>query len=179
MKTIVKVAPIYFITFLFFTLIYLSLFHTSLFSSQRVLFYRGLFLLSVTLIILFILAIFLSRKLFRLNLESLIAAILVSTSINLSFFVVLPVTFERSVTMYLLNTLKDSQGTSCQGLSKSQLEEKLINEYIIERKAIDKRANEQKIIGFIKEDNQCIQLTPKALNFLKLSELIGSVYGLK
>lgn len=177
MKNFLKLFLTYFFIFFFFTLIYLFLFNTPIFSSQKVLFYRGIVLLIIATVINSILLL-ITRRILKTNLETLIAAILVSASINLSLFVVLPVTFERSVTMFLFNTLKNGSDNNCKGLTKSQLEEKLINEYII-NKAIDKRVYEQSIIGLISKNNQCYQLTPRALDFLKITEIIGKLYGFK
>ena len=179
MKKLFKIFFTYAFIFVFFTLFYLLLFRTALFSGQTVLFYRGLILLAITTGIFLFLGFVLSLKTPKLKLESIVAAVLVSASINLSSFVVLPVTFERSVTMYLLSVLKENQNNICGGLTKSKLENKLINEYIIKNKAIDKRVNEQRIIDFVKEENQCIGLNSKGLGFLKLSEIVGRLYDLK
>lgn len=178
MKIIIKFFLIYFFIFISFTLFYLLSFHTPLFLSQSVLFYRGLLLLILISFVFLIMMLVINKKL-KINLETLIAVILISVSINLIFFVVFPVTFERSVTMFLLNTLKNNSDNSCYGLTKLDLEKKLINDYVIKRRAIDKRVNEQEIIGFIKEKNNCFSLTSKADKFLKLSEIIGRFYNLK
>jgi len=169
---------IFFIYLFIFTGFYLTLFNTNIFSSQSVLFYRGLWLLA-TVTLIFISAVLFFYKKIGASLETLIAAILVSVSINLSFFVVFPVTFERSVTMFLLNTLKTSTDNSCHGLTKSQLEKKLIEDYIIKKKAVDKRINEQSVIDFIKDKNQCIELTPKAIKFLEFSKIVGKYFKIK
>jgi len=178
MKNIFKIVFTYGLIFILFTIFYLVLFHTPLFSFQKVLFYRGVILLMVGTFFSLILSLFVFKKI-KISYETLFTAIVVAASINLSLFVVLPVTIERSVTMYLLNTLKDNNQRQCGGLTKKELEEKLINEYIIKRKAIDKRVNEQSIIDFVDEKNSCINITLKADNFLKLSKIIGAIYNLK
>lgn len=177
-KKLTLVISVYCAIFFLFSLVYLSLFHTFLFKSQTILFYRGIILLAITLSIFLILAIGLNFKLKKLYLESILAAILVSTSFHLSLFVVFPVTFERSVTMYLLNTLAiNHNDQSCQGLAKSQLQDKLIKEYVLKNKALDKRLSEQKVINIINGNQECVQLTQQGLDFLKLSELIKKIYG--
>jgi len=113
------------------------------------------------------------------NTESLISAVLVSAAIHLSFFVVFPVTFERSITMYLLETIDGNENSElCAGISKLNLENKLIDEYVIKNKAIDKRITEQKVLDFIKEENQCIKTTPRNKSFLKFSEIIKRLYSI-
>ena len=173
-----KILGIYVITFLIFTLIFLFLFRTSIFISQLVLFYRGILLLFLTTIFVFTLA-FLFKRLFKNRIESLIGAILVSASINLSLLVVFPVTFDRSITTYLLNILKESQNNSCRGLTKTEMEEKLIDDYVNKKKAITKRIEEQRIINFVDMNNQCVSLTPRGSNFLKFSEIVKKLYNIK
>jgi hypothetical protein len=177
MKNILKILLTYVSVFTIFTTLYLLMFNTQLFAFQKVLFYRGITLLIVNFFIFLFIAIFVNKK-FKSNFETLLAAIIVSASINLSLFVVLPVTFERSVTMYLLRSLNENRINSCGGLTKEQLEEKLINQYIIKNKAIDKRINEQELINFI-SNNQCVSITKKAKNFLNLSEIIERIYNIK
>lgn len=172
-----KISSFYLFIFLSFTFLYLFSFHTNIFISQSVLFYRGLMLLGlVSLFFIFIFFIF--HKKVSFSLESLIAALILSISINLSIFIVFPVTFERSVTMYILNTLKKFENNSCGGLNKKELENLLVNEYVIKNKAVDKRINEQKVIDFIEEKNQCFGLTLKSKKFLKFSEIISFLYNL-
>ena len=113
------------------------------------------------------------------NTESLISAVLISAAVHLSFFVVFPVTFERSVTMYLLQTIDGNENSeSCTGISKLELENRLIGEYVIKNKAIDKRVAEQKVLDFIKEENQCIKTTSRNKGFLKFSEIIKRMYSI-
>ena len=167
-----RIIAIYFLIFILFSICYLVLFHTPLFSFQKVLFYRGIILLFSTVILFFIFGLIYYFKLSKKNIESILAAIIVSAAVHLSIFVVFPVTFERSVTMYLLNTLAQNQ------MTKSQLENKLIKEYIIKNKAIDKRITEQKIIYMIEDNQKRFQLTKRGLNFLNFSEVIRKIYGI-
>jgi len=87
--------------------------------------------------------------------------------------VVFPVTFERSVTMYLLKTISQNQS-----VTKKDLEKKLIDEYILKNKALEKRLNEQKIINFIEVKNNRVYLTEKGKNFLKTADLIDKIFGI-
>ena len=74
---------------------------------------------------------------------------------------------------------KNKKNYSCQGLTENQLQNKLIQEYVIKNKAIDKRINEQKIIHNIEKNNQCIKLTNQGISFLNFPYLINRVYNLK
>jgi hypothetical protein len=165
----------YIVTFTIFSIIFLTLFRLPFHLFNDVLFYKGLTYLIITTLLLTVVVIVLYETNRNIKIESLIAAILVSASIHLSVFVVFPVTFERSVTMYLLNTINNQND---KGISNSALEYKLINDYIIDGKAPNKRIKEQSIIGFIEESDSKITLSDKAIKFLYFSKTIKNIYSL-
>ncbi|PJA55909.1 hypothetical protein CO165_01080 [Candidatus Roizmanbacteria bacterium CG_4_9_14_3_um_filter_33_18] len=179
MKKLKNISLTYSTVFVLFSIFFLLLFHSPLFTNETVLFYRGISLLSVTTLV-FLPLIFLTYfKLPKVNIESLMAAIIVSAAIHLSLFIIFPVTFERSVTMYILTSLQNSQPSSmCSGLTKNQVQELLINDYIVKKKAVDKRMQEQGVINFIKIKEDCISVTPKATNFIYFSEFVKKLYNI-
>lgn len=172
---------LYILVFISFSGLYLFLFHIPLFTFQHVLFYRGLLLLTATAVISFTSAFFLAHKnkAFSVYLESIISAVIVSISINFAIFVLLPVTFDRSVSTYLLSTLNTRATPSCRGLTKKQLEGVLIDQYIVKNKALQKRIIEQEEIGFISDNGECITLTDRARTFLRLKQITEELYNLR
>lgn len=172
---------LYILVFIFFSGLYLCLFHTPFFKFQQVLFYRGLALLFITVLVSFTTAFLLARrnKEFKLYLESVIGAVIVSASINLALFVLLPVTFDRSVSTYLLSTLDSEATPSCRGMTKKQLEKVLIDQYIVKNKALQKRIIEQEEIGFISGTGECVSLTDRARKFLQLKQITEKLYNLR
>lgn len=163
----------YFFTFISFTLIFIILFHLPVLLSPPVLFYRGLKLLFLSTILIATAAYIINHRCVRLNTETFIAAIIISISFHLSFFIVFPVTFDRSVTMYLLNTLNESS------YSETALEQKFINEYVVDQKAIGRRINEQLIINIIDNSNSTIKLTQQGKNFINNSQIIKFLYNIR
>jgi len=175
-----KIITIYLLVFLLFSLIFILFFHSPLFSKQKVLFYRGAGLLVVTTIITLLIEIIIFNRRWKLKTETLIAALVLSFAIHLSFFVVFPVTFDRSITMYLLNTLKRKQNSEiCKGLNEKELEELFIKEYVKESQAVNRRIVEQSLIDFVERQDDCIQLTAKGDKFLRTSEVIKKIYGIR
>lgn len=180
MKKFKKILLIYLVVFVLFSFFFLLLFRSSLFNNETVLFYRGLLLLTVTTFVSLPLIFLTYLKLPKVNIESLIAAIVVSVAIHLSLFVVFPVTFERSITMYFLSSLLKSQPSSmCPGLTKNQVEDLLINDYVIRKKAVDKRIQEQEEINFVNVKNNCIQITSRAVDFVNFPEFVKKLYHIK
>ncbi len=172
-----RLIVLYLLVFSVFTFFFILLFHTPLFVNQDVLFYRGLALMVVTVVFVGIILVLLDRFCFRLGLGSVIAALLVTVSLNLCFFVIFPVTFDRSVTMYLLSTLQEKRvDRICSGLPEEKLEQYFIDEYVKDNHAVRRRISEQSAIGFLVESDSCVQLTQKGQSFLRMSEVIKKVY---
>jgi len=179
LKGILPYIGIYIGVFIVFTIIYFWLFYSSVFSFQHVLFYRGLLYLLLTCLGIFAGILIVSIRLKYRYFESLIAALVFAASIHLNVFVVFPVTFERSISMYLLTTLEKNRTTICGGLTKEQMKEGLINTFIVEKDALQKRVTEQSIINMIEEKNNCYMVTNQAVRFLHFSTFIKALYNIK
>ena len=162
---------IYISIFLLFSLSFVVLFHTSLFKNQKILFYRGLIFLVIIFFFSFILLYIFRKE--KSDFNFYLSALVFSFSINLCFFVIFPVTFERSVTMYILNTL-----FSKEGISKIELQKKLIREYVIKNEAVEKRIFEQETTGFVKMKQDKIYLTEKGIQFLKFSKIVKKIFNI-
>lgn len=167
---IIHILTVYLSIFIVFALLYFLSFHSPLFSHQKILFYRGIFLIFF-LFFFFFLLIFFIKKIQPKHLY--LSALIFSFSVNLSLFIILPVTFDRSITYYLLSTLKEKP------LSKNELNRLLINEYLLKNKALEKRLEEQKIIEMVEIKNNQVYLTHKGKIFLKFAKMIKKLYDLK
>ncbi len=170
----------YSLLFIGLTVLYIILFHLPIFLAEKVLFYRGLLLMPIA-IVLTIGVLFIFRNSWKhVRLESAVAGFIMAISLNLIFFVMFPVTFDRSVTMFLLNDLKvNAQITSCTGLSKEDMGNHLIQGYVLGQGAVDRRLREQSEIGMVEGTDQCIGLTPRAQKFLRFADIVSAVYGLR
>lgn len=170
----------YFTIFFVFSFLYLLLLQTPLFASVKVLFYRGVLLLLFSFLC-FVAGYFILRKKFGLREETFLAALVMSLSLHLAFFVVFPVTFERSITMFFLKELSSQTTYSglCGGLTSKQAEESLIKDYIIGKGAVARRVEEQRIIGFVDNGNECIQITGKGRSFLEFAKMVNRIYGIE
>ena len=174
-----KLVKTYLTIFLVFSLLYLLLFRSPLFSSVRVLFYRGVLLLLISFLV-FIFGYLILRRVIDLGEETFLAALVLSFSLHLSFFVIFPVTFERSVTMFFLRQLASptTASDSCRGLTPQQAEETLMRDYIVGKNAVTKRVEEQKIIGFIDDRHSCLRITNRGKGFLDFARIVNKVYGI-
>ena len=171
-----KIFLIYLSVAVFFSVFYFLSFRLPLFTSQKVLFYRGVMLLALTSCITLIgIGTYIYK--YRKHVESLIAALIICIAVHLSFFIVFPVTFERSVTMFILSALHDGSSPMCSGLTKSDIQRELIDTYIMKRDAVEKRIKEQSAINMINRKSECVTLTQKGVNFLKFAGYVGKLYN--
>lgn len=169
-KTFKDLFLIFFSTFVLFTISYLSLFHSPFFFHQKILFYRGIYLIFFLFFFFFLLILFI-KKIQPKHLY--LSALIFSFSVNLSLFIILPVTFDRSITYYLLTTLKEKP------LLKNELNRLLINEYLLKNNALEKRLEEQRIIEMVEVKNNQVYLSNKGKLFLEFAKMVKKLYNLK
>ncbi len=178
MKRIAPYIAIYAVCFILYSILFLSLFRIPFVIYQGVLFYRGVTYLAVTFFAVMFCIIWYAAKISARYVESLVAALMISAAIHLSIFIVFPVTFDRSITMFMLNTLNDYSTRSCQGLTKEQMQQSLIATYILKNDAIQKRLTEQAVVHNVQRQGTCYAVTNQAKQFIKFSDVVKRIYNL-
>lgn len=153
--------------------VYVLLFWTGIATSITILFYRGIALALVAALVTFLAALWLAAKTRDSSLP--IAAAALSLSFNICFLVLLPVTVDRSVSVYLLSTIEQHQDS---GIDATHLQRSFIDGYVVKMGAIDRRIDEQKrshnvTVG---PDGK-VRLTPQGRRFMALSRVVARVFG--
>ena len=97
---------------------------------------------------------------------------LVTFCLNTAFLIVMPVTFDRSVSTYLLETL-ENKGS----LTENELEKALIDDYVVRRGAVNRRIQEQIISGNLEKTDENIRLTPQGELFVRICKSVRAVFG--
>ncbi|MDP2946781.1 MAG: hypothetical protein Q8N88_01580 [Nanoarchaeota archaeon] len=141
-KTFCKIVLLHIFFFIVGTAFYILLFHTTLFKNIDVLFYRGIALLIVSSAFLSLIMI-LYKKMGRNTLftyRDIILSITLFSSINLVFFTHLPVTAERSISVFLLGYLNEHSETV---FTDKEITNIFTDKYLYEYDAIGKRLYEQ------------------------------------
>lgn len=141
-------------------------------SSITILFYRGLVLAAVAALLTGVAAAWMGRRLRDPSLA--ISAAAVSFSLNTCFLVLLPVTVDRSVTVYLLSTIEQRNG----GIAAPALEQAFVGGYVRDMHAIDRRIDEQRRSGNIAvgKDGK-VTLTPQGRRFMAFSRSVARLFG--
>lgn len=118
-----------------------AMFKLRLLHNIDVLFYRGLILIALSGLLTFAAFIFAS-PLFRAKPSAAFTAAVLSMSINLSFLIVLPVTIDRSISVFLLGYMDQHADTS---FTTSQLRDVFSGTYVDRYQQIERRMDEQVI----------------------------------
>jgi hypothetical protein len=153
--------------------IYVLLFWLGVGSSITILFYRGVVLGLIAALVTGLAAAWVGRRSDDASLP--VAAAAVSLSLNICFLVLLPVTVDRSVTVYLLSNIERHQET---GIAPNDLERAFIDGYVVGMGAIDRRINEQQKSGniVVGKDGK-VRLTNQGERFMKFSRLVARLFG--
>ena len=143
--------------------IFALLTRSPLFAGIDILFYRGLLLAGVAAIILAILAVPMARRWPQIDLSTGIGAVALSLAFNISFLIVIPVTIDRSVTVFLLSRIE----ASAQPMDEPALRQRFIREYLGEMQQVQRRIDEQSKSGNISVDGDGkVHITPQGAAFL-------------
>lgn len=154
-------------------IIYVLLFWLGAGSGIAILFYRGVALAILVSLIVGAVATWLARKLDDKSLP--IAAAALTFSFNICFLVLLPVTVDRSVTVYLLSTIERQQQA---GTDASALQRSFIDDYVVNMGAINRRIVEQQASGNISVSRSGkIRLTAQGQRFMDLSRVVARLFG--
>ena len=153
--------------------VYVLLFWSGAAASIRILFYRGIILAIAAAIVTGIAALWPARRTRDSALP--VAAAALSLSFNICFLVLLPVTVDRSVSVYLLSTIGREQGA---GIDSTDLRRAFVDGYVVRMDAVGRRIDEQRTTGnvTVASDGK-IQLTSQGRRFMELSRIVARVFG--
>jgi len=108
-------------------------------------FYRGLVIIAIATTIALLVALSWSRHQLGLKLNEVITTVVLWGVLHIAFFVTVPVTIDRSLTMFMLAEI-DSAKT---GLSENEISTAFIDQYVVAGGAVARRIHEQAASGNI------------------------------
>jgi len=154
--------------------IFILLFHTPLFNSL-IFFYRGLAFLGVScgILIFFLFALKRSRVIRIWTTRDSILALVLFFSFSIIFFTHIPVTAERSISIFLLGYMDKNIN---QSPTKEEITQAFINTYVIKYDAMEKRLQEQLVSGTIEQKNGKYQITQKGMLLMRFYAWIARIF---
>lgn len=170
--TLLTYAVLYVVSFLLLVL----LIRLPIFSGMHVLMYRGIVLIIIAGIIASALMV-LFKKLKGITWLSAKDAVLVfilCCSINMVFFTLIPVTVERSVSVFMLSYMDTYDERT---YTEDEISEIFVDKYVTEYGAFEKRFDEQLTTGTIEKNaDGSYSITSKGRLIVKLFRLISDVF---
>lgn len=154
-------------------LLYLGLIATPVLGGVSILFYRGIAIALIAAPLLALLLAIGGRHVQSLDLSTVIGATALSLAFNICFLIVFPVTFDRSVTMFLLARIEQQDGR----LDARDLERIFVADYLGTLRQIDRRVEEQALSGNILVTDGRIRLTPQGKRLMASARTVGGWFG--
>jgi hypothetical protein len=158
-------------------MLFLAASAAGLFGDVGILFYRGIAELMVIAPVLLVGLILLVRRPWAARLLSArdaVAATLVAISLNLTFFVLGPVTVDRSVSVFMLSRLAEARSP----LTAEDLRRAFAERYLIEWDQVGRRLREQISSGNVDHaSDDRYRLTAQGRSFIRTAQTISRVFG--
>lgn len=172
-----KLILIHFFLFILGFVLFLISFRTPIFASMDVLFYRGILLLFVICIFVAILIFFLKKYTFKdiLTYRDLVLSITLIFSFNMLFFTHLPITADRSVTVFLLGYMNNN---ATKTITEDEMNSFFIEKYVYSYGAMDRRVHEQITSGNLVKEENGYRITSKGRLLMKLYAVIADIFDL-
>ena len=139
---VLKIITLYVLNIVLSTAVFIGLFNTPLFESVTVFFYRGVIFLFISMLFSILLMILMKRLFYSIDLSirDVIAVSLAFLGFTSTWFVLLPVTVERSISVFMLSYMDEND---THGVTTDEFQRIFFQKYIIDFGAFDKRFSEQ------------------------------------
>ncbi|MCR5205825.1 MAG: hypothetical protein K6E47_12280 [Lachnospiraceae bacterium] len=147
-----------------------------LLKGMHVLMYRGIVMIVIAGVLASLLLVLYRkwRKITWLSAKDVVLVFILTCSINMVFFTLIPVTVERSVSVFMLSYMdKYSDRTYTQ----DEVAEIFIDKYVNEYEAFEKRFDEQLTTGSIEQNaDGTYSITDKGRFIVKMFRFISDVF---
>lgn len=156
--------------------LFVLLVRSGLLARLDILFYRGLALLVVAFALSWAGAALVARRLAGRGptVQDALSASALSLALNLSFFVLFPVTIDRSVSVFMLGEMAAHPQD---GYSADRMKDAFARRYLGEYRQIERRLSEQTASGNIARAADGYRLTAQGETFVRLSGGIARLFG--
>lgn len=176
-KMVIIKILVYVCVYIICSAIFIALFHTDLFSEINVLMYRGILLLLLSGIIAIILMASVVKIYKKLGMDGRDVLLMFCgfCCVNMVFFTLIPVTVERSVSVFMLSYMEESDKEI---FSENEIRDAFIALYVDEYGAFQKRFEEQITSGNIVYDSNenGFTITSTGRKMVRLFRIMASLF---
>lgn len=175
-KEIVFTLLTYAVLYVFSFLLLILLIRIPLLKGMHVLMYRGIVMIILAGILASVLLVVFKkwRKIEWLSAKDVVLVFILTCSINMVFFTLIPVTVERSVSVFMLSYMDTYSDRT---YTEDEVAKIFVEKYVDEYGAFEKRFDEQLTIGTIVQNaDGTYSITDKGRFIVKLFRLISDVF---
>jgi len=140
---------LYAVIYIVCSVIFVALFHTGLFKDMEVLMYRGIIFIVITGIISAVIMGIIRIFWGFITIRDIIMMFVIFCCVNTVLFTLIPVTVERSVSVFMLSYMEEN---SDQTFTQESVGEVFTSKYVEDYGAFEKRFNEQVATGTIRQN---------------------------
>ena len=147
--SVIKLILIYIGIYLVCSLMFVALFHTGLLKNMNVLMYRGIAFIVLTGLIAAIVMGVIKKFWKFVTVRDIIMMFVIFCCVNTVLFTLIPVTVERSVSVFMLSYMDENSDKT---FTQDSVGEIFTAKYVNDYGAFEKRFNEQVVTGTIKQN---------------------------
>lgn len=154
---------------------FVLLFQVDAMPGLAVLFYRGLVLLVVALAMTAVAAGWIAARLraWGVRRRDALSACILSASLNFSFFVLSPVTVDRSLSLFMLGQMAAHSGET---YTIERMRSVFQDVYLGEQRQTERRFAEQVLSGNVVRVGEGYAITPQGIAFIQLSAIVAQAF---
>ena len=138
-----------------------------------ILFYRGLVLIAIAAVFCFFVLLLASRKWPTWKPRDAVSACGFACGVAVCLLLVLPVTIDRSVTVFILAQMAARPDRS---FTPAEMRSIFADVYLGRYQQIDRRLEEQEISGNVARDGAGFHITPQGLAFVRFARVLSTTF---
>ena len=148
-KDVIKLIGLYILIFIVCSVLFVALFHTPVLAGMQVLMYRGLAFIIITGCLAAVIMGVVRHFWKEITIRDIIMMFVIFCCVNTVLFTLLPVTVERSVSVFMLSYMDQN---SDETFTQDSVGDVFTSKYVEDYGAFDKRFDEQVVTGTIEEN---------------------------
>ena len=146
---VIALIGVYILIYLVCTALFIGLFHTGLLKDMEVLMYRGTAFILITGVIAGVIMGIIRKFWGFITIRDIIMMFVIFCCVNMVFLTLVPVTVERSVSVFMLSYMDEN---SDQTFTEESVGEVFTSKYVEDYGAFEKRFDEQVVTGTIEQN---------------------------
>ena len=169
--SVIALIGIYALIYVVCTALFIGLFHTDILKNMEVLMYRGVAFIVMTGVIAAVVMGIIRKFWGFVTVRDIIMMFVIFCCVNMVFLTLVPVTVERSVSVFMLSYM---DGNSDQTFTQESVGEVFTSKYVEDYGAFEKRFDEQVVTGTIEQNpDGSYSITERGRFIVKMFRIIA------